>query len=161
MKKKKGNNELVKFVASTIPYILLVLVVFPILGRLSFSAYTSFAVSNSVMTNRINVLVIIFANILVLLSLLYVFNQLIKFNWKKYILIGIPVFIYTLSMAIYKYSLFSSIKIESKETVSPDAILKLNDFKTAKAILIAFIVYFIITLLLNRIAVVSIKNKKK
>ena len=50
MKKKKGNNELVKFVASTIPYILLVLVIFPILGRLSFSAYTSFAVSNSVMT---------------------------------------------------------------------------------------------------------------
>lgn len=161
MKKKKNNNELVKLIVSTIPYILYVLVVIPILGRLSFSAYTQFALSDSLMINRINVLIILLANLAIILSILYVFNQLTKFDWKKYLLVSIPVLIYTFSMAIYKFSLYTSIKIESIETVSPEKIVKLNDYKTARAILIAFVVYFIITLLINRIAVVSIKNKKK
>ncbi len=158
--KKQGKN-IMSIVLSTIPYIIYVLVIIPLLGKVTYSLYEGFALTSVQMTNTIVTLVLILANILVILSLLYIFNQMTKFNMKKYLLVGGTVFLYTLIMAIYKYILYSPVKIVSEETATAEALLKLKNYTLSRGIFIAFAVYFIITIFINRIAVISINNKKK
>ena len=158
---KKQSKDIMNIVVSTIPYIIYVLVIIPLLGKVTFNLYQGFALTSDKMTNTIITLVLILSNILVILSLLYIFNQMTKFNMKKYLLVGGTVFLYTLIMAIYKFSLYSPVKIVSEETATADALLKYKNYTLARGIFIAFAVYFVITIFINRIAVISIKNKKK
>ncbi len=158
---KKQSKDVLSIVVSTIPYIIYVLVIIPLLGKVTFSLYQGFALTSVKVTNTIVTLILILSNIVVLLSLLYIFNQMTKFNMKKYLLVGGTVFLYTLIMAINKYSLYSSVKIVNVETATADALKKLQDYKYARGIFIAFAIYFILTIFINKIAVISIKNKKK
>ena len=158
---KKQSKDVMSIVISTIPYIIYVLVIIPLLGKITFSLYQGFALTSVKLTNTIVTLILILANILVILSLLYIFNKMTKFNMKKYLLVGGTVFMYTLIMAIYRYSLYSPVKIVSQETATADALLKFKNYTYARGIFIAFAVYFIITIFVNRMAVISIKNNKK
>ncbi len=158
---KKQSKDIMSIVVSTIPYIIYVLVIIPLLGKITFNLYQSYALTSIRLTNTIVTLMLILANIVAILSLLYAFNQMTKFSMKKYLLVGGTVFLYTLIMTIYKYSLYSPVKIVSEETATAEALLKLKNYTLSRGIFIAFAVYFIITIFINRIAVISINNKKK
>ena len=158
---KKQSKDIMSIVVSTIPYIIYVLVIIPLLGKITFNLYQNYALTSISLTNTIVTLMLILANIVAILSLLYVFNQMTKFSMKKYLLVGGTVFLYTLIMTIYKYSLYSPVKIVSEETATAEALLKLKNYTLARGIFIAFAVYFILTIFINRIAVISINNKKK
>jgi hypothetical protein len=157
---KKNSNDIKSIVLSTVPYIIYVLVIIPLLGKITFGLYQGYALTSVKMTNTIVTLILILLNIGVILSLLYVFNMLTKFNMKKYLFVGGTVFLYTLLMAFYRYLVYAPVKIVSIETATQESMLKLKNYTTARGIFIAFAVYFIVSIFINRIAVISIKNKK-
>ena len=154
----KKNNELFTTVLSYIPYIIYVLVIFPILGRLSYNAYLTFGNTSVASTNTIIAIIIFLINIIILLTILYCFNLLTKFKLSKYLLVGGVIFIYTLVVAIVAYMSYSKVDLNATENLTKGA-LYLKNYTQARGIFIAYTVYFILTIFVNKIAVISIKNK--
>ena len=154
----KKKNELLTAIVSYIPYILIVLVLFPLLGRISYSAYLSLGNTSIAITNTLIAVVILLVNIVILLAVLYGFNLLTKFKMNKYLLVGGVIFIYTLVTAVTAYMAYSKVDLKATEELTKGA-LALKNYTEARGIVIAYTVYFVITILVNRIAVISIKNK--
>lgn len=156
MKKKKTKEfNIMSEVISSIPYIIYVLVVIPLMGYLSFKAFGDFVNTGSSFNNTIIVLIIIFVNLIILLGCLYGFNLMTKFNTGKYSLIGGVVFLITLVKFIQAY-----VHFKDSSLTGAKALLANSNYRTAKGILLGFTAYFVITFFINRIAVISVKNKK-
>lgn len=154
MKKKKNETSIIAEVISSIPYIIYVLVIIPILGYFSYKAFVDFVNTGSGFNNAIIALIIIMVNLIILLALLYGFNLATKFKVSKFSLIGGVVFIITLVKFIQAYSVYNDSSLSGAK-----ALVASSNLRTSKGIFLIFIVYFIITLLVNRIAVISVKNK--
>ena len=154
MKKKTKETNIMSEVISSIPYIIYVLVLIPLMGYLSYKAFTDFVNTGSSFNNTIIVLIIIFINLIILLASLYGFNLLTKFKVGKFSLIGGVVLLITLVKLIQAY-----VHFKDSSLTGAKALLANSDFRTAKGIFIGFVIYYVLTFFINRIAVISAKNK--
>ena len=55
---KKQSKDIMSIVVSTIPYIIYVLVIIPLLGKVTFNLYQGFALTSVKMTNTIVTLIL-------------------------------------------------------------------------------------------------------
>lgn len=153
--KKKDTDKFLAEIISGIPYCIYALIIIPLIGVLSHSAFVDYAHSESATNNTIILLIIIFSNLIVLLGILYAFNSLTKFNYIKFLVIGGAVFLVTVIIAVKAYLIYSG-----KDLHGAEGLLAFKNYGQAKGICLIYTIYFILTFLINRIVEISIKNKK-
>ena len=103
-------------------------------------------------------LLIIGLNLLVLSIVFYVANMFFKTDIRRHALVGFFIIVILSILTIVRYTAFKDIDIK---TNSEEYFKLLNDFKFTRAILIGYVSYYFISMLLNRITVISLKNKKR
>lgn len=155
---KKEERSFKEIVLGFIPAVLLSIVIFPILGYFSYSIYSSSIIGASKSFEVVMLLLIIGLNLLVLSIVFYVANMFFKTNIKRHALVGCFIILILLILTIVRYTAYKEIDIK---TNSEEYFKLLNDFKFTRAILIGYVTYYFLAMLLNRISVVSLKNKKR
>ncbi len=158
MANKKEEKTFKDIVVSFIPSVLLSIIVFPILGYFSYSIYSSSIIGASKSFEVVMLLLIIGLNLLVLSIIFYVANMFFKTDIRRHALVGCFIIIILLILTIVRYTAYKEIDIK---TNSEEYFKLLNDFKFTRAILIGYVTYYFLAMLLNRISVVSLKNKKR
>lgn len=162
-KNKKKKNSFVDTLLGLLPAIVLSLVVFPILGYFSYAIYSNAILgSSNTFFNIIILLITIFMNLIVLLGLFYAVNIMWETDIRKHLAVGGVVLVIVVSLAIYRYSIYASAAKAMKESTDATGaagILALSDFRIARAIAIGFTAYYVISIFINKIAQISVKNK--
>ena len=156
--KKVEEKSFKDIVIGFIPAVLLSIVIFPILGYFSYSIYSSSIIGSSKSFEIVMLLLIIGLNLLVLSIVFYVANMFFKTNMRRHALVGFFIIVILSILTIVRYTAFKEIDIK---TNSEEYFKLLNDFKFTRAILIGYVSYYFISMILNRITVISLKNKKR
>lgn len=157
MKKKESNKSLMDIVITYIPALLYLAVVVPVLMVFSLSFYSdTIGAWQYTPYNIIMILLMIALNLLAITALFYVANIFMKTNMKRIAILGTVIAVIMIGITLYKMVVYNGVDPEVDSKLWE---LTRGEYVNFRGYTITFLAYFIISMFVNRIAYISVKNK--